>query len=367
MKNILKITAFAFLLVSINSCQEDKITVARANGFTLKTPTSGTTFILSPDGGDDDLANLEWTKSDNGALTISTYIIEIAKTGTNFENPINANGGSYLNETSFLWKEGYLNSLLKVPDFTPGVSVEIDVRIKSTLGSGTNPFSQYSNVIKLNVTPFAKPSLAFTKNGDNPATSPKIISGGFFNSDCDGYMALTPGSYTFFTAFQGQYLSSNPFYGDDDSGSFNTLALNGTAYDVSTAGNYRVKANIASTGTNALSYSVTPISAWGIIGNAKVIGSANSLPAMTYDAAAKKYKITINLKGGKVFKFRANNSNTITLGRFSAAKINADYGGTEMSYDGLDIPVPGITTESYDVTLDLSNPRDYKYTLVLHQ
>lgn len=366
MKNILKIAVFTFLLITIESCTNDKELIASANGFTLNTPSSGTNFELSAEDGDIDIATLDWGISDNGVKTISTYNVEIAKSGTNFATPINANGSVDLTERTFLWKVGFLNSLLIESGFIPDLAVDIDVRIKSTIGIG-NPFSQYSNVIKLNVTPFAKPSLAFTKNGDNPATSPKIISGGFFNSDCDGYMALTPGSYTFFKAFQNQYLSSNPFYGDDDSGSFNTLVLNGTAYDVSTAGNYRVKANTASTGTNALSYSVTPISAWGIIGNAKVIGSANSLPAMTYDAAANKYKITINLKGGKVFKFRANNSNTITLGKFSPTKINADYAGTDMSYDGLDIPVPGITTESYDVTLDLSNPRDYKYTLVLHQ
>lgn len=359
MKNILKTTIFAFLLISLGSCTNDKDPVATANGLNLKPITPSSPFVLSPLNGDNDVTTITWDAADHGVATNqSLYVVEIAKSGTNFATPIIASPTS--TETTFLWKEGFLNSLLVENGFLPDVAADIDVRVKSVLGIEFNTLIQYSNVFAIKVTPFSQSSFAFTKDGADPALAPKTLSSGLFTSDTEGYSWLEAGSYKFYTSVQNKFLTSNPFYGNDGTGS---LVLNGAAITIATAGYYRIMADI---GTSPKTYSLTPITAWGIIGDAKVFGALNSLPAMTYDPADKKWKIVINLKGGKSFKFRANNSNAINLGIGDAGAGMPDYAGETMKYNGATIVVPGLSTVTlpYVVTLDLSSPRNYKFTYV---
>jgi starch-binding outer membrane protein SusE/F len=359
MKNILKTTILAFLLILLGSCTNDKDPVATANGLNLKPITPSSPFVLSPSGGDVDVTTITWDVADNGVATNpSIYVVEIAKGGTNFATPIIASPSS--TATTFIWKKGYLNSLLLANGFLPELAADIDVRIKSTLGIDFNTFVQYSNVITIKVTPFSQAAFAFTKVGADPALAPKTLSSGFFTTDTEGYSWLEPGDYRFYTSVQNKFQASNPYYGNDGSGS---LGLNGAAINIATAGYYRIMADL---GTSPKAYSLTPITAWGIIGDAKVFGSLNSLPAMTYDSADKKWKIVISLKGGKSFKFRANNSNVINLGIGDAGAGTPDYAGATMKYNGATIFVPGLSTSTvpYVVTLDLSSPRNYTYTMV---
>jgi hypothetical protein len=357
MKNILKITFFALLLISIGSCTNDKDPVATANGLNLKQITPASPFVLSPVNGDNDAATITWDVADNGVATNeSIYVVEIAKGGTNFAKPIIASPSS--TDITFLWKEGYLNSLLLQNGFLPDVAADVDVRVKSTLGIEFNTFVQYSNVIAIKVTPFSQSAFAFTKDGADIALSAKTLSSGLFTTDTEGYSWLETGNYKFYTSVQNNFLATNPFYGNDGSGS---LVLNGAAINITTAGYYRIMADV---GASPKTYSITPITAWGIIGDAKVFGAANSLPAMTYDQTEKKWKIVINLKGGKSFKFRANNSNVINLGLGNAGTGIPDYAGDIMKYNGANIFVLGLSTSTlpYIVTLDLSSPRNYKFT-----
>lgn len=359
MKNILKTTILAFLLISLGSCTNDKDPVATAKGLNLHPITPSSPFVLSPLGGDNDAATIAWDVADNGVATNqSVYVIEIAKGGTNFAKPIIASPSS--TSTTFLWKEGYLNSLLLENGFLPELAADIDVRVKSTLGIEFNTFVQYSNVLAIKVTPFSQATFAFTKVGDDPALAPKTLSSGFFTTDTEGYSWLEPGSYKFYTSVQNKFVATNPFYGKDVTGS---LVLNGTPINIATAGYYRI---MADSGASPKTFSVTLITAWGIIGDAKVFGALNSLPPMTYDPAIKKWKTVISLKGGKSFKFRANNSNVINLGSGDAGAGSPDYAGAVMKYNGATISVPGLSTVTlpYIVTLDLSSPRNYSYTFV---
>lgn len=353
MKNILKTTIFALFLISLGSCETDTLAVAMANGFSLSPLAPAGPYVLSPLNGDNDVTTFTWTAADNGIETIaSTYVIEIAKSGTNFANPIAASPSSPA--TTYLWKEGYLNKILLDNGFLPDLAADIDIRVKSTLGLGSHPFNQYSNVFTTKVTPFAQPSFAFTKAGDNPANSPKLISSSLFTTDCEGYAYLEAGSYKFYTSVQNMYQTSNPSYGDNGSGA---LVLNGAAINVATAGFYMIKANI---GTNPTTYSVA-LSEWGIFGEAKPFPTGVNRK-MIYNTATKKWTLTITLNGGKGFKFR-NTATTLILGLFDATKTGVDYAGTVMSYNGKDIVLPGTTPSSYIVTLDLNTPRAYTYTV----
>lgn len=352
MKNILKTTILALFLITLGSCETDIHPVATAKGFTLKPIVPSGPFVLSPIGGDNDVATFTWTVADNGIETIpSSYVIEISRSGTNFAAPIVASPSS--TKTTYTWTEGYLNKVLTENGFLPDLAADIDIRIKSTLGLGSHPFNQYSNVFTTKVTPFGQPAFAFTKVGSDPATAPKMISSSLFTTDCEGYGWLEAGSYRFYTSVQNKYLATNPYYGNNGSGA---LALSGADIVVPTAGFYIFKADTA-----LKTYTVV-LSEWGIFGLATPFPSAIN-KKMTYNATTKKWEITANLSGGKAFKFR-NTATTLILGGFDAAKVGVDYAGTKMSYNGTDIVLPGTTPSSYKVSLDLNTPRAYTYTLV---
>ena len=368
MKKILKTTIFAFLLISLGSCTNDKNPIAIAKGFKLNTPTVGDIHVLSPENADNIVVSLAWDKSEDGASSVPVYSIEIAKGGTNFAEPISGVKATDLPPTeTYTWTEGYLNSILNSTDFPPCFQTDVDIRIKSKVGIAENALVQYSNVITVKITPYIKvlPTMAFAKDGQNPADAPKIAASGLLkvNTDFEGYMWLEVGSYKFYTSQCGVFSASDTKYGVNGSGS---LVVDGSGYNVSTAGFYYVKANTASTGVSSMSYSITLIT-WGIIGNAKTSNTTNSAPAMTYDSTTKLLKASLRLKGGFTFKFRANNSNLINLGGGDAGQGSPNYAGPLMQYGGANITVPvvpNVAINNYIVTLNLNNPRDYKYTLI---
>lgn len=354
MKNILKITAFAFLLISFASCTDTIDPMVSPNGFVLNAPDPTGPFVLSPLDGDNPLTTITWGPADSGVTTVSPkYTVEIAKAGTNFAKPIIANTPSTALKVA--WQEGYINALLLDNGFVPDAVADLEIRVKSVLGESANPFVQYSNTVSMKVTPFAQLFLAFTKVGDNPANAPKTKSSSLYTSDCEGYAWLEAGSYKFYTSIGGVFQASNPFYGDNGSGA---LVLNGAAINVATAGFYMIKANI---GTTPTTYSITA-SEWGIFGLAKPFPTGVNRK-MIYNAATKKWELTILLNGGKPFRFR-NTASTLILGGFDETKVGADYAGTAMSYNGKDIYLAGTTAFTYKVTLDLNTPRAYTYTLV---
>jgi len=90
---------------------------------------------------------------------------------------------------------------------------------------------------------------------------------------------------------------------------------------------------------------------WGLIGDATVGGWDNSTP-MTYDPDTGLWSVTTTLNAGQ-FKFRANNSWDINLG----GDMN------NLAYNGDNIVVPEAGT--YLITLDLSDPRQFKATMAI--
>lgn len=354
MKNILKIRTFAFLLISFASCTDVIDPMVAPLGFTLKAPTPSGPYVLSPLDGDNIVTTLTWDVANSGVATASPkYTVEIAKSGTNFANPIIANTPS--TDLKVVWQESYLNALLLDKGFLPDAAADLDVRVKSDLGESANSFTQYSSTISIKVTPFAQIQFAFVKNGDNPANAPKMISSGLYASDCEGYAWLEAGSYKFYTSVGGVYQTSNPFYGDNGSGA---LVLNGTAINVATAGFYLLKAN---NGTSPKSYSLTAIE-WGVYGLGTPVPTGLN-KKMTYNSTSKKWELTLIISGGKPLLFR-NTDSTFILGGFDEVKTGAEYAGKTMSYNGKNIILAGTTAASYKITLDLNTPRAYSYTMI---
>jgi hypothetical protein len=376
MKNILKTSIFAFLLVAFTACTNDTDPVATEGGsFKLLTPATGTSFVLSPANPTATAATLVWDPSTNSVQTAPTYTVEIAKKATNF-----AVIASFPTTNKFLalTVEQLNNKLIGVVGaaINPGLGLvpytasDVDVRIKSSLGTAANAVFSYSNVITIKVTPYstALPKLGVPGNHQswaptNAATLPLMASSGFGKTNFEGYMNLN-GEYKFLSPKpDGTFDWGTPDWGDDGSYS-GTL---GSARNCSIgAGYYLVKANTAITGPGALQYSATPIT-WSVCGSATPLGwpSGQGIAGqdhdMTYSTTTKKWTVTLPLTGGQELKFRANDRWDVNLGKFDASKINDDFGGDDMSYGGGNIPV--ATSGTYIITLDLSNPRAYKYTI----
>ncbi len=338
------------MLIALGSCTNDKDPIATSQGGpVLLTPESGSEFVLNPANEDDVIATLVWDHSEFGIPASGTYIVEIAETGTNFTDLIEAGTTS----NRFLsWTVSELNGLLTAPRFTPYTQTEIDVRIKSSLGTAENAIVQYSNVITIKVTPYTteNPTIAVPGNhqGWAPATAPTLASSGYGETDYEGYVWLD-GEFKFLAPKpDGTFDWGTTDWGDD--GSFSGILVeqnesNGTV----AAGYYRVKAD-----TTELTYSTEP-TVWGIIGAATPGGWDNSTP-LTYNATTQTWSADMTLTAGE-YKFRANNAWTIDLGGDPDADGSMNYSGPNLSV---------ATGGSYHVVLDLSHPRQYTYSVTLN-
>lgn len=380
MKKILKISGFFFLLLAMVSCEsDDKDPVAVTNGILLREPATGS-FVLTPETITDDLVTLQWDRADYGMSSVPVYTIEIAKGGTNFATPITAvSAADVAPNGTYTWKVGYLNTLLNDNGFTPCVASNVDIRVKSTLGVvPSKAIVQYSNTVTISVTPFPTtlPYMTFATDAQDPATAPRVASSGLFSvSDYEGYMWLEPGLYKFHKPDLCGDFTGAAVYGDDGGGGFDTLLENGAGYQVSVAGYYLVRANLT-----AMTYSVRPTT-WNVFGTAKQNFPLLNVP-MVYDQATKKWNLNITMGNGYGIKFRSN-GNTFLLGKFLPESVNTiAFGGNMLSYvpntpDLATLPnneliVPGEKTNpktlvNYDIALDLSSPRNYTYTITVHQ
>lgn len=373
MKNILSTTLALFILFAVGSCEEnDKDPIVQGNGVVLRSADAVSPVVLTYSNNSNVVATLDWDKSNNGPASVPTYTVVVSDNAdSGHANELVLNGGNSIEVTNdlrtYVVKVGELNAAVNMlTNARCGQPIAIDIRVKSTLGIvAGNAFVQYSNPITITVTPYstALPTMSFATAAQIAALPQNMAASGIEEEDYEGYVRLTPGIYNFYKPDACNGYATPTMYGDDGLGTFNTLAVGGSGYTVTTTGNYRV---IADTMTGL--YSVLPITSWGVIGTAKVAFPGSSTnPPLIYYAVDDIYKTSstgIALHGGKTFRFRANN--TIVLAQYDSTKTGVLYGGPTMSYNGIDVLVPGITDQFYDITLDLSSPRNYKYTLVLH-
>lgn len=189
--------------------------------------------------------------------------------------------------------------------------------------------------------------------GWNPGAAPLLQASVLGKTDYEGFVWLD-GDYKFIAPdANGVFDWGNLDWGDDGT-STGTLVSDGESNCVaSTAGYYLVKAD-----TEALTYSIEETN-WGVIGNATP-GGWDTDTNMVYDATSGTWSVTLDLTAQTApdngLKFRANDDWSLNIG-------DNDADGS-MEFDGQNI---GISVDgNYTVTLDLSNPRAYTYSIVLN-
>lgn len=346
------------------SCSEDdtKTIATEVAEPVLISPQDGTAIVLDPDLQDNPALTLVWN---HGAYTVPTeitYTIEMAVAETDFATVIEA--GTTSNRV-FNMSVAELNIKALEAGLTPFEAASVDLRIRASLGANES-LPMLSNVVTISITPYTteSPKLYLRGNftnasgygpnwGDN--TNPPFIQAEEYGSDLyEGYIYFNdPAPEVKFIPnavnFEGDYGDANA------SGASGELVQDGeTNIKVPAAGYYRVEANLED-----LTYKLTATQ-WGIVGNSTPGGWDNSTP-MTYDPETKKWTVTavmtVQAAPDNGWKFRANNNWDINLGDDVLNQTDGKlrYGGNNIS-----ITEPG----TYVITLDLSNPRAYTYTIV---
>ncbi|MGV7105307.1 SusE domain-containing protein [Flavobacterium sp. U410] len=363
MKKIFKISALLLTIFMGISCENDDQTIiAPSGGPELLSPADGNSYVLLQENASNEITTLVWNHADYGVQTEVNYEIETAIADTDFATIIS---GGTTNNRYYTWTAEQLNTIMLDLGGIPYVATNINVRIKSSLGTNGDVVA-YSNVITLTVTPYPTdlPKIAVPGNhqGWNPATAPLLAASDFGKTDFVGY-AWLDGEFKFLAQSADGTFSfpptGGPDYGDD--GTFSGVLIDGageTNCNATTAGYYYIQANtgeITTENPNGLTYSITSVS-WGIIGFATAGNDSgwNQDIDFTYNPTTKKLEIAnIYLYPGE-FKFRGNNE----WGQFDLGTLDEDehlQNGGNLTFSG--------AAGNYKVELDLSNPRQYTYTL----
>ncbi len=355
MKNF-KIKMFAILALIAVSCNTDDVeerpVVTGMDAPELQAPEEGNVYNLDPDTMGSLAERFVWTAGNFGEGVIPSYSVEIDRLGDNFDTP--ATIGTTAGETQFAASHQVLNTALLNLEAIPFEAANFEVRVKAEVGGQV----MYSNSVEMIITPYTTeaPKMYVVGNfnadsgyGSNwdPASGAMIQAPAYGTTNFEGYVYMNVASPEF--KFLPLNTGWDGDYGDD--GSFSgALAQEGESnITVSGPGYYWVRAD-----TNAMTYSTT-LTTWGIVGYATTgsdEGWNNSIP-LTYNATEKVWEGTMALQAG-AFKFRANNAWDINYGDAGADGVLDFNDGTNMNL---------ATSGTYHVRLDLSNPRNYTYTL----
>lgn len=349
MEKILKYIILSLFVVTIVACDnedQELLVVSSLGSGEITAPETGASYILNPEEEQTNtIFTLVWNDAEYGVPTEIDYTVEFAKSGTEFADPYTA--GQTTN-TTLSWTLTEFNGAVVTAGLSPFVEGSLDIRVTSTVGS-TGVEAQTSESITVYVTPYTTdlPTIAVPGNhqGWDPASAPLLAASAFGETDYQGYVWLD-GGYKFVGPDEtGSFFWGNTDWGDD--GSYSGVLLETDESDcTSDTGYFFVKAN-----TTDLTYSTTAVS-WGIIGEATPTGW-DSDTDLVYDADSMTLTVDIDLTSGG-FKFRGNDE----WGAFDLGTVDDDgflTSGGDLTFDG--------TAGNYHVVLDLSNPREYTYSL----
>lgn len=361
MKYLFNFCLIITTLLFVGCSDDENLQVSEGSFGNILTPEAGQSIVLNPLEEQTNTAiTISWEDADYSVPTQVNYTVEIAAAGTSFENPI-AVGNTITNvvTVNIANFNGYVVQAGLFP-FTEG---DLEMRIKSTVGDQNTTLPQYTNPITIAVTPFTTdlPKIAVPGNhqGWDPPNAPLLASSAFGETDYEGYVWLD-GEYKFLAPNQtGVFDWGNTDWGDD--GSFTGVLVDiadESNCNAEVAGYYFVQAD-----TNELTYSATMYN-WAVTGSATPLGwpagpdgTIGQDQDMTYDPVSKTWTITLNLTAEEI-KFRANDAWAWAYGDNDADGSLESVGGAA----NIAVPAQG----NYTVILDLSNPREYTYSLILN-
>jgi hypothetical protein len=235
MKNIFKLSAIAMLFMSAVSCvpteDSDLTVMVPSETPELLAPVEGSAFVLDKSKPDNQATTIVWDYAKyEGTQTVVNYEVEMAKAGTDFKT---INVISKTTERFVALTVAQLNQAALDTGLTPNAVSEAEIRIKSVIGVSGIP--QYSNIIKVKITPFP----AWDDWGIIGSATP-----GGWDADTDLAYDLATKTYSYNGALKaGEYKfrKDNAWdtnYGDD--GADLKMEKNGANMKIAADGNYLI-------------------------------------------------------------------------------------------------------------------------------
>lgn len=346
-----------FLGLTLFSCQKEEVGPMIAEKIVapeITTPSSGTTVAVT-ELNLTDTVKVKWKKADYGVTTSVSYFLQVDSATKQFAHPVSI-GSSNSDELAIVMND--LNKkLLEQLHLPANKSSVIELRLGASVNNLDTVISQ---VIKITVTPFkeivAPPDVKEPERlwipggyqGYKPESAPKLSSIG--DGKFEGYIYFNSGTDLKFTSAPDW---NHINYGFASEGKLTTDGLAGSM-SVDKAGVYKIEANI-----NDLTYKITFISTWGMIGTATP-GSWDTSTPLTYDVTKNVWSKTLNLVAGAL-KFRANDGWDINFGPAVSAELTGELIQTN---DAINITESG----NYTVTISLGKADSpYKYTYIVRK
>ncbi|WP_051662722.1 SusE domain-containing protein [Flavobacterium sp. KJJ] len=364
MKNITKSLIALFALVAVSCSVEDvqdRPVIDGVDAPVLTAPLSGAAYVLTPANADAQAERFTWNSANYGGDVEVTYTVEVDSKGNSFKTPQELGTVKSANQVSV--SVGKLNTAALALKATPFVTADFEVRVKSTVATNI----MYSNVVGIVVTPYTTETPKLWVPGGYQAASgygsdwtqssaPTLLAEGYGKTAFDGYVYFataqdnTVDGKGFKLTTQADFNGTN--YGIGAAAGTLSAAPTAKNLPILTPGYYRIKAD---TDPAKLTYSATKVT-WGIIGNGTPGGWDADTP-MTYNPTTKKWTVTVVLTAQAApdngMKFRANGNWDLNYGD-TGANGTLEEGGTNI----------GTSAGTYLITLDLSSPRNYTYTMV---
>ncbi|MEN2399784.1 SusE domain-containing protein [Flavobacterium sp. MC2016-06] len=356
MKNIAKSLIALFALVAVSCSVEDvqdRPVIDGIDSPVLTAPSAGTAYVLTVAAADNQIERFTWKSANYGGDIEVNYTVQMDKKGNAFKTPQELGTVKSSNQVSVSVSK--MNTAALALGATPFTAADFEVRVKSDV-AGSN--IMFSDAVAVVVTPYTTETPKLWVPGGYQAasgygtdwtagTAPTLLAEAYGKTAFEGYV---------YFAAAGEFLltpASNTDNKYTKGATAGTLLYNGSDnLKIDAAGYYKIKAD---TDPAKLTYSATKL-AWGIVGNATPGGWDADTP-MVYNPTTKKWTITVVLTAQSApdngLKFRANNNWDYNFGD-TGADGKLEDGGTNI----------GTTAGTFLITLDLSNPRNYTYTMV---
>ncbi len=351
-RNLLVLILTVFIA---SACQDDPtLTVLEKVSFSAIPTSNATEIVVTEENVDDKLITFTWGAVKYPISAPVTYSLEFAvpqDTLNGWKNTVEREIGEEVFTAQVSGQE--LNAIASELGLEPGERHNVVVRIKSYLDRPA-----FSKALAISLTPLkvfsGYPALwiAGDFQGWNIGAAATIVS---VNDDgiYEGYIYLPPGGTNEFKLYaQPNWEPTSYGNGGDD----NMIVANyaGANFAAPSDGYYLFSVNL-----NTMKYLLIKTE-WGIIGGATPAGWDADTP-LVYNPATQKWSVTAEMKADGSFKFRANNAWQLDFGKDESG--NPGYANHPWKAY---IEQPHFTVPSdgnYTVTLDLSEPGNYKYSI----
>jgi len=351
-KTIFNLSAFILGLIFITSCTDNDPKYVASTPSEFKASSSLDSIVLHQAGaGAHTAVTFKWDSLIYNVSTPVTFTIQMDTLNGNFSNPVEEEIATNKYEVSY--SDSILNKkCLNLLKLKPDVQNKVQVRMKANLAYGNLPV--YSNVKTLVITPYSVAKvLAFLY-------MPGDVSGGWGNYTTKLFSVNNDGKYEGYVnatqwanfKFTEKADGSGTFYGSSATLGLSALDATSAQWNIwfDAGGYFLVKADL-----NSMTWSKTAITSFCVTGDFN--GWSLTANPMTYDAVNNVWTATCDLSTiGFGIQIIANGDWGYKYGDNSGGKNEG-----ELTLGGSNIVPVGTGTKT--VTMDLSHPEKYSYTI----